>query len=88
MKNGWTVNTLLELMNERDKRYNERFLSQQEAIKVAQDNTKAWQAASNEWRAAMTDREINFFSKTMGNVLIVMSSVAVVITILDKVFLR
>ncbi len=32
---GWTVDTLLELMNERDRRYEQRFIAQEKAMELA-----------------------------------------------------
>lgn len=37
----WTVNTLLALMNERDRRYMDRFVAADEAVKLAKQNTDA-----------------------------------------------
>jgi len=81
---GWTVGTLLQLMNERDKRYEQRFASQEEAVRVYKETSDKWQAAANEWRGAMTDRERNFLSKGMGYVVAALSAIALILTIADK----
>jgi hypothetical protein len=57
-----------DILCEIDKRYEQRFCAQEQAVKAALNsaqmavdkaevNVKAWQAASNEWRGAMTDKE-------------------------------
>jgi hypothetical protein len=81
---GWTVGTLLQLMNERDRRYEQRFSSQEEAVRVYKETSDKWQAAANEWRGAMTDRERNFLSKGMGYVVGALSAIALILTIADK----
>lgn len=43
----WTVNTLLALMNERDRRYGDRFDAADEAVKLAKQNTDATKGAVN-----------------------------------------
>lgn len=71
---GWTVETLLELMNERDTRYNQRFEGQEKAVAVAIEgakgaSTKAENAMekrfdnTNEWRAAMNDRDLKLLPR-------------------------
>jgi len=68
------------LLAEQDKRYEQRFLAQQEAmdaafassekaIAVAEANSEKWRANANEWRKAMDDRERNFLSKGMGYII-------------------
>lgn len=82
---AWTPDTLLELMNERDRRYGERFAAQEKAIAVAEMNAEKWRMNANEWREAMNDRERNFLSKNMGIVLAIVSTVALGITVVQKV---
>ena len=67
---GWTVDTLRALMDERDKRYMERFIAQEKAIEVAQATAKDYRSAANEWREAMKDRESQFVRKGENNWLI------------------
>ncbi len=82
----WTINTLLELMNERDRRYEERFIASETARKIYEDSADKWRLAANEWRGAMTDRERNFISRGMGYVLTVLSMVAIVVALAEKLF--
>ena len=64
---GWTLITLKALMDERDKRYQQRFESSQKAI----DETKAENLTrfsnTNEWRDALKDREADFARKSELN---------------------
>jgi len=62
------VSHLEEVSNERDKRYEQRFQAQEQALNVAEAAAERWRLNANEWRAAMTDRERNFFSRGMGYV--------------------
>ena len=63
------------LLEEMDKRYEQRFRGQecatnsalasaQLAVDKAEANTREWQRNSNEWRAAMSDREKTFASQS------------------------
>lgn len=72
---GWNVDTLLELMNERASRYEERFVAQEKAvnaqlsasekaISIAETNAEKWRDNANEWRGAMSDREGKFVTVT------------------------
>lgn len=45
----------LELARERDRRYEQRFEAQEQAIAVATENERAWRANANEWRATVND---------------------------------
>lgn len=60
----WTVDTLKDLMDERDKRYTERHEAQKLAIQVAEENAEKWRANANEWRTAMSDKDRNFVTKS------------------------
>jgi len=62
------VSHLEEISNERDRRYEQRFQAQEQAISVAEAAAERWRLNANEWRSAMTDRERNFFSRGMGYV--------------------
>jgi hypothetical protein len=62
-KGGWTVETLLELMNERDKRYEQRFQAQEKAISKTEADSGTKSANTNEWRQAMQDRETTLAKK-------------------------
>jgi hypothetical protein len=74
----------VEALRQADIRLNDqRFRSQEKAIAVAEANAERWRANANEWRAAMTDREQNFFSRSMGNVVLVLSAAAALIAILS-----
>lgn len=94
-KEGWTLETLKVLMDERDRRYGEVSAAKEEAVKVALDNAKEakdisernaekWRDNANEWRAAMTDREANFLHKNMGLVIGMVSLVALLLAIAEK----
>ena len=87
--NSWTVSTALhhlqELIrefrshvdvrfNEADKRYEQRFVAQQEAMELARKaaaaatdkaefNSDKWRQSANEWREAMNDRERKFLPR-------------------------
>lgn len=84
-KQTWTLEAFKELMDERDRRYEQRFNAQEEAVKVYKETSDKWQASANEWRGAMTDRERNFLSKSMGYVVGALSAIALVLTIADKI---
>ncbi len=95
MTNGWNVGTLLELMNERDKRYEQRFAAQESAIAAAQRTSETaatvaketldeWKRSTNEWRQAMTDREREFLPRNLGYVFAALSAVAVIISLAGK----
>ncbi len=78
---GWTVDTLKayveRLFDEHDKRYEQRFLAQQQsltdalkssnlAVDKAENIAEKWRANANEWRAAMTDKDKNFLTKDVA----------------------
>lgn len=54
-------------MDERDRRYEQRFRSIEDALKI------------------LADRERNFFSRGMGYVVTALSSVALIVSIMDKI---
>lgn len=55
---------VLSIMDERDKRYEERFLSQQEAITKADLATEKRFASVNEFRAMITDRDAMYMPRS------------------------
>lgn len=85
MSSIWNVDSLRELMEEQEKRYEQRFAAQEQAVKVAETSAEKWRNQANEWRAAMLDRERNFFSKGMGYVVAALGGISLIITILGKV---
>lgn len=95
-KSGWTLSTLKQLMDERDRRYGEvseakeraisaALAAAEKAVLVAEGNAEKWRMNANEWRAAMDDRERNFLSKGMGYVIGALSTIAVLLTIMEKI---
>jgi hypothetical protein len=58
-----TCRSIRDLMNERDRRYEEQFIASREAVKLAHGNFLKWQESANEWRQAMTDKDRNFVTK-------------------------
>ena len=75
------------LIAEADKRYAERFEAQERALTTAEEHAQQWRNSANEWRSAMTDRERNFLSRGMGNVLMALSILAALLAIAGH-FLR
>lgn len=72
----WTLETLKELMDERDKRYaqvseaKEKAVSaalaaSEKAVNVAEINSEKWRDNANEWRSAMSDKDRNFVTKNV-----------------------
>jgi hypothetical protein len=71
---GWTVDTLLSLMNERDQRYDQRFVAQEKAVTVAIEGAKTAGLKAenamekrfdntNEWRQTLNDRDIKLLPR-------------------------
>jgi hypothetical protein len=60
---GWTLDTLKELMDERDKRYEQRFISSQKAIDEAKGETQKKFENTNEWRGLVTDTQKNYITR-------------------------
>lgn len=85
---GWTLNTLKVLMDERDIRYSERSDLQQRAIDLAEANAERWRSNANEWRQAMTDKDRNFVTKNAlwGYIVGAISLTLMLVTILQKTF--
>ena len=86
---------LLALIQEADRRYEQRFELQdkavtaalsaaKEAVSIAADNADKWRANANEWRTAMDDRERQFLSKGMGYVVGALSTVSLILTIAQR----
>ena len=71
-------------MDERDKRYNERFSAQEKATAIYQQHADIWRESANEWRAAMGDREREFLSKSMGRVIALLSAIAILIAVAER----
>lgn len=96
---GWTLDTLKALMDERDKRYAEvaeakeravtaALAAAEKAVLIAEKNAEKWRDNANEWRDAMNDRERNFLSKSMGSVIGGLSIMSLIILILKEVIPR
>ena len=75
---GWVVETLFvhftALLNEAEKKNEQRFIDQEKAVKAAlnaaeqavnkaEHNAEKWRANANEWRQAMDDREVKFMPR-------------------------
>ncbi len=75
---GWTTETVLEhviqVLNERDKRYQQRFDAQEKALGAAllnaatavdkaETTNTAWRQNQNEWRGALSDRDRLFIPR-------------------------
>lgn len=78
--NAWTVTSLHahfdKVLYEMDKRYEQRFSAQEQAlaaalraaqaaVAISETNSDKWRANANEWRAAMEDRERKFVTRDM-----------------------
>ena len=75
------------LLEETDKRYNQRFEAQEKAVSAAEANSEKWRNNANEWRESMLDRERQFFSKSMGYVVALLSVLALILSIAEKIFM-
>lgn len=95
-RSGWTLTTLKQLMDERDRRYGEvseakeraisaALAAAEKAVHVAEINAEKWRMNANEWREAMNDRERNFLSKGMGYVIGALSTITLILAILEKI---
>lgn len=60
---GWTVDTLRALMDERDRRYGERFKAQEKAVDNVAKETKEKFASVNEFRGALSDQTNTFIPR-------------------------
>ena len=81
----WTVSALLELMNERDRRYQAAFDAAKEAVLVAEAHAEKWRANANEWRDAMNDRERDFLPRMIGYLIGFLALAATVLSIYGMV---
>lgn len=81
----WNVDSLMEFIKEQEKRYEQRFAAQEQAVKIAEASAEKWRNQANEWRSAMMDRERTFFSKGMGYVTGALSSISLLLVIMDKI---
>jgi hypothetical protein len=65
---NWTFETLLvhfkELLDASDKRYEQRFVAQKEAIQKAEASSDARFASVNEFRAALADQQRNLVPRS------------------------
>ena len=61
---GLVRQLVLSIMDERDKRYQERFEAQQEALGKVEEATEKRFESVNEFRAAMTDRDILYMPRS------------------------
>ena len=66
MPDDWTFPTLLlhiqTMMDERDKRYEQRYQTQAESLQLAQEANNVGLTAMNEFRAALTDQSKTFLT--------------------------
>lgn len=81
---GHSVDTLKDLMDERNERYMQRFEAHEAAVKLAEAISEKWRDSANEWRQAMIDREREFLPRNLGYIYLVISLVALVLTLFDK----
>jgi hypothetical protein len=65
---GWTLDTLhlhvITIMNEREKRLDERFLSQEKAGVRLAEELAGYKSQSNEWRGALNDNTVKLLLRT------------------------
>jgi len=84
------------LIEAADRRYEDRFNAQEKAVnaalaaaekavETAEHNAEKWRANANEWRSAMTDRERQFLSKSMGLVVGALSAVSLGLVIFQHI---
>lgn len=75
----------LRLMDERslwqEKQYQSDKQSTERALKVAADTLAAWQKHHNEFREQIREERVNFFPKLLGNVSIILSTIATIIAV-------
>lgn len=79
-----SVATLKELMDERDRRYEQRFRESEKALDLANEHGEKWRTAANEWRQAMTDREREFLPRSIGYIVAAFSVVGLIVSLVDK----
>lgn len=90
------VNSVRDLMNERDRRYGEVSTAKEEAVKVAlanaekavavsERNAEKWRDSANEWRQAMTDRERNFLPRNIGYIIGALTVITLIVSLLDRI---
>ena len=97
-RDGWTLNTLKQLMDERDVRYAQvseakekavaaALAAAQKAVEVAERNAEKWRDNANEWRQAMDDKDRNFVTKNTlwGYFLGAFGLIIAVIAVLQRV---
>ena len=78
------LKALRDVVDERDRRYEERFVAQERATAIYQEHADAWRENANEWRSAMGDREREFLSKSMGRVIALLSAIAILIAVAER----
>jgi hypothetical protein len=92
---GWTLTTLKQLMDERDRRYGEiaaakekaveaAFAAAEKAVATAEANAEKWRASANEWRSAMNDRERDFLPRNIGYIIGALSVITLVMSLFGK----
>lgn len=55
----------------------------EKAVAVAEVNAEKWRQNANEWRGAMTDRDRNFLSKSIGYIIGALTIATLAITLLN-----
>lgn len=78
------LDLLGELAQERDRRYTERFESQERALNIAQKASDNWMANANEWRQAMNDRERDFLPRNVGYIFAALAAISVLLQLIGK----
>lgn len=72
-------------MIEIEKRLEQRFIAQENALSKAEEHAELWRKSANEWREAMNDRDRNFLSKNMGLVVGAVSILSAIIAIFGPI---
>jgi hypothetical protein len=60
---GVKFKSLRRLLKERDRRYEDRFKGQEQALSLLAQQTKADKAQANEWRGALADKDSRFVTR-------------------------
>ena len=81
---GWTFTTLLRFvidrMDERDRRYEQRFRAQEEAVSKAEHSTEKRLEGMNEFRSQLKDQQATFV--TRAELLALGTLIAIVVSII------
>ena len=83
-RSGHNCNTLKDLMDERDRRYEQRFLESEKALELANKHSEQWRSSANEWRQAMTDREREFLPRNIGYIIAALTLVSLIAALAEK----